>query len=78
MYPSNPSPLPTAAQQTYEINFPFETSKIGGAQCQPTSTDTFSMPPIFFAPTMAADSVSQAMLGPQKILHVHTPVNQQN
>ncbi len=66
MYLSNPSPSPTAVRQTYETNSQFVTSKIGGAQCRPTSTNTCSMPPIFFAPAMAADSASQAMPGTQK------------
>lgn len=77
MYLSNPSPSPTAVRQTYETNSQFVTSKIGGAQCPPTSIDTWPAP-YFFVPAMAADSVSQAMPGPQKIpfspiiLYVHT------
>ena len=58
MYLSNPSPSPTAAQQIWEINSQYAKSKIGGAQCHPTSPNTLSTPPIFFVPAMAADFVS--------------------
>ena len=77
MYQSSLLPWPTVAHQTYVTNSPYVTSKIGGAQCPPPSIDTWPAP-YFFVPAMAADSVSQAMPGPQKIpfspiiLYVHT------